>query len=123
MKYEIQVEARSDFVPEQSDPHSSRYVFAYTITIRNTGSLPAQLLSRHWYITDADGNVQEVQGPGVLGQQPQLSPGEDYKYSSGAILTTPVGSMHGNYHMLSADGTEFPASIPAFRLANPELLH
>lgn len=122
-KYEIGVAPVSQFVPDQSDVAAGRYVFAYTITIRNTGSIAAQLISRHWIITDAEGQVQEVRGLGVVGQQPLLKPGETFEYTSGCALATPVGTMHGAYQMVAEDGTHFEAPITRFTLAMPRVLH
>jgi len=122
-KYEITVTAESQYLADQSRPDDERYVFAYHITIRNTGSIPAQLISRHWIIKDADGHVQEVRGLGVVGHQPLLQPGESFEYSSGCILTTPVGTMHGSYQMAADDGTQFEAPIAEFALAMPRVLH
>ncbi|HET7299224.1 MAG TPA: Co2+/Mg2+ efflux protein ApaG [Oleiagrimonas sp.] len=119
--FDIQVETR--FVPQQSRPADNRFVFAYTITLRNTGQMPAQLLSRRWIIADANGKVEEVQGDGVVGEQPWMRPGEDYQYTSGAVLETPVGTMQGSYRMLADDGTQFDAPIPTFTLAIPRTLH
>ncbi|HET7664032.1 MAG TPA: Co2+/Mg2+ efflux protein ApaG [Rhodanobacteraceae bacterium] len=119
--FDIQVETR--FVPQQSRPGDNRFVFAYTITLRNTGQMPAQLLSRRWIIADANGKVEEVQGDGVVGEQPWMRPGEDYQYTSGAVLETPVGTMRGSYRMLADDGTHFEAPIPPFTLAIPRTLH
>jgi len=121
--HRISVDVVTQFVEEQSNPQDGRYVFAYTITIRNEGPVPARLLSRHWIITDANGKVQEVVGEGVVGEQPHLEPGEGFRYSSGAILETPVGSMQGRYRMVSDDGEHFDAPIAPFRLAVPGLLH
>ncbi len=115
--------ARSGTPSSQSEPDNERYVFSYTITIRNEGGVPAQLLSRHWVITDANGNVQEVKGEGVVGEQPHLKPGEGFQYTSGAMIATPVGSMRGSYQMLTDSGDEFDAEIPAFTLAIPRTLH
>lgn len=122
-KCEISIEVATDYIDEQSAPDSDRYVFAYTITIANLGDVPAKLISRHWVITDANGKVKEVSGDGVVGEQPHLNPGEKYRYSSGAVLETPVGSMEGRYQMLSDNGTRFDAPIPAFTLAVPGMLH
>lgn len=119
----IKVAARSQFQPEQSSPADGRYVFSYTITIENQGDEPARLLDRHWIITDSDGRVQEVRGQGVVGEQPHLRPGERFQYSSGTILTTPIGSMHGSYGMVGDDGTHFDAEIPAFSLASIYRIH
>ena len=121
--YRILVEPVAFYVPEQSDPAADRYVFGYTITIRNVGRVPARLLSRHWIITDAHGRVQEVQGEGVVGEQPHLAPGQSFQYTSGAVLETPVGSMRGRYHMLADDGVRFEAEIPPFTLSVPNALH
>jgi ApaG protein len=119
----IRIEVETNYLEEQSEPRELRYVFAYTITIRNEGRLPAKLLSRRWLITDANGKVQEVRGEGVVGEQPHLQPGQGFQYSSGAVLETPVGAMEGSYTMRADDGQEFDAPIPAFRLAMPGLLH
>ncbi len=121
--YHIEVEVESDYIPEQSLPEERRYVFAYTITIRNQGTHAAQLISRRWLITDGDGRHQEVHGPGVVGEQPHLAPGESYRYTSGTVLDTPVGTMQGSYQMLADDGREFDAEIPVFTLAQPNTLH
>ena len=121
--YRIEVNAETSYVEEQSSPEESRYVFAYTITIRNTGSVPAKLLLRHWYITNADGDVQEVVGDGVVGEQPHLHPGEGFRYTSAAMIATPVGTMHGRYRMLADDGVRFDAEIQAFRLSLPLVFH
>ena len=122
-KYEVSVSSQTQYVPEQSDEEKSRYVFAYTITIRNLGSLPAQLISRHWIITDARNQVQEVRGLGVVGAQPLLKPGESFEYTSGTAIGTPVGTMRGSYQMVAEDGTQFDASIPEFTLSVPRVLH
>jgi ApaG protein len=122
-KYEIAVSAQTQFLDEQSDPANGRYVFAYTITIRNTGNIAAQLISRHWLITDAEGDVQEVRGLGVVGHQPLLQPGESFEYTSGSAIGTPVGTMRGSYHMTAEDGSQFEAAIPEFTLAIPRVLH
>ena len=119
----IRVNVETQYVPDQSDPQHSRFVFAYTITILNEGSAPARLLRRHWLITDANGKVQEVRGDGVVGEQPHLKPGEGFRYSSGAILETPVGTMHGSYQMETDQGAQFDAPIAPFRLAMPGILH
>jgi ApaG protein len=122
-KYEITVSAQCQYLEDQSDPEAGRYVFAYTINIRNTGSIAAQLISRHWIITDADGDVQEVRGLGVVGHQPLLQPGEAFEYSSGSAIATPVGTMKGSYQMTAEDGHQFDAPIPEFTLAIPRVLH
>ena len=120
---DIKITIETNYIPEQSLPDQSRYVFAYTITIANIGTAPARLLRRHWIITDANNKVQEVHGDGVVGQQPHLLPGEIYQYTSGAILETPIGCMQGNYDMLADDGAEFEATIPLFSLTMPRALH
>ena len=122
-KYQINVAAVPQYVSDQSDPDSERYVFAYTITLKNVGTVAAQLISRHWTITDGNSNVQEVRGLGVVGEQPLLKPGEKYEYTSGCQLDTPVGIMRGTYQMMAEDGTAFEAEIPAFTLAIPRVLH
>jgi ApaG protein len=111
------------YVPEQSDEQNARFVFAYTITIRNNGSIPAQLISRHWIITDGRNQVQEVRGLGVVGAQPLLKPGESFEYTSGTAIATPVGTMRGSYQMVAEDGTQFDAPIPEFTLSVPRVLH
>ncbi len=121
--YRIEVEAVAEFLPAQSNPEEDRYVFAYHITLTNTGHHAAQLLSRHWIITDGSGRKQEVRGEGVVGEKPRLAPGEQYRYSSGSVLEAPVGTMHGSYQMVADDGTRFEAPIPAFTLAMPRALH
>src|ERR1700739_1775681 len=118
----IKVEVETSYVDEQSDPTERRYVFSYTITIRNEGAVPARLLTRHWIITDANGKVQEARGDGVVGEQPHLKPGQGFRYTSGAVLETPVGSMQGSYQMVTDDGTRFDAPIAVFRLAMPGIL-
>jgi len=122
-KYDITVAVKTAYLPEQSDPARSTYVFAYTITITNTGEVAAQLISRHWIITDADSQVQEVKGLGVVGQQPLLQPGESFEYTSGTSLTTAVGTMRGTYQMVAGDGKAFDAQIPQFTLSMPRVLH
>jgi ApaG protein len=122
-KYEITVAARTAFVPDQSDMDIGRYVFAYTITITNTGSVPAQLVSRHWVITDSNNQVQEVRGAGVIGEQPRLRPNESFQYTSGTAIATPVGTMRGSYQMVAEDGVQFDAPIPEFMLSMPRVLH
>ncbi|HZM34747.1 MAG TPA: Co2+/Mg2+ efflux protein ApaG [Burkholderiales bacterium] len=121
--YEIAVSAATQYLAEQSDESAGRYVFAYTITIRNAGSVAAQLISRHWVITDAQGLVQEVRGLGVVGAQPLLQPGESFEYTSGTSIGTPVGTMKGAYQMVAEDGTRFEAPIPQFTLSVPRVLH
>ena len=122
-KYHITVSAKTSFIPDQSDDTADRYVFSYTITISNTGQIPAQLISRHWHITDAQDKVQEVRGLGVVGEQPFLKPGESFEYTSGTAIATPVGAMKGSYQMVAEDGTQFEAEIPEFILAVPRVLH
>jgi ApaG protein len=122
-RYEMTVQVRSTYVPEQSDESGARYVFAYTITIRNTGNVTAQLMSRHWIITDSDSHVQEVKGQGVVGEQPTLKPQESFEYTSGTAIATPVGTMRGSYQMVAEDGTAFEATIPEFTLSIPRVLH
>ena len=122
-KHDIRVDVATEYLPDQSEPAAARYVFAYTITITNTGGVPAQLISRHWIITDADGKVQEVRGLGVVGHQPLLKPGEHFEYTSGSALATPVGTMKGSYQMVGEDGTQFEATIPEFVLSMPRTLH
>jgi len=121
--YAIEVAAATQYLADQSDESAGRYVFAYTITLRNTGTVAAQLISRHWIITDAQGMVQEVRGMGVVGAQPRLEPGQSFEYTSGAAIATSVGTMKGSYQMLAADGTRFEAPIPAFTLSVPRVLH
>lgn len=119
----IRVEVQTVYVEEQSDPCDRRFVFSYTITIRNEGQVPARLLTRHWIITDANGNVKETRGDGVVGEQPYLKPGEGFRYSSGAVIETPVGTMQGSYQMVADDGRHFDAPIAPFRLAMPGVLN
>jgi ApaG protein len=121
--YRVAVSATTQYIADQSDESAGRYVFAYTITIRNGGNVPAQLISRHWVISDAQGLVQEVRGLGVVGAQPLLQPGESYEYTSGTSIATPVGTMRGSYQMIAADGTRFEAPIPEFTLSIPRVLH
>ena len=119
----IEVRAVAQYIEEQSSIEANRYVFAYRITIRNTGQAPAQLVSRHWIITDAEGAVQEVEGAGVVGTQPLLRPGEQFEYTSGCTIATPVGTMKGSYRMVAEDGSRFDAPVPEFTLAMPRTLH
>ena len=123
LKCEIRIQVVTDYIDEQSEPDEGRYVFTYTITISNEGDVAAQLISRHWIITDANGKVQEVSGDGVVGEQPHLNPGEEFRYSSGAVLETPVGSMQGLYRMRAENGVGFDAPIAPFTLAVPGVLH
>ena len=122
-RYQVTVDVDTAFVEEQSRPQDGQYVFAYTVTIRNDGTQAAQLLTRHWIITDGHGKVQEVRGDGVVGEQPHLEPGTSFRYTSGAVLETPVGSMQGSYQMRADDGTEFDAPITAFTLSVPRVRH
>ena len=122
-KYQVSVSAIPQFIADQSDPATERYVFAYTITIENVGTVPAQLISRHWIITDGNSRIQEVRGLGVIGQQPLLNPGETFEYTSGCQLDTPVGTMRGTFQMTAEDGTQFDAIIAEFTLSIPRVLH
>jgi len=122
-KYDISVAANATYVADQSDPSRNQYVFSYKITVTNTGSVPAKLISRHWIITDGEHRVQEVKGLGVIGQQPLLKPGESFEYTSGTHLATPVGTMRGTYQMIAEDGSAFEATIPLFTLSVPRVLH
>lgn len=119
----IRIDVETAYLDQQSDPGEGRYAFAYSITISNDGPVAARLLSRHWIITDADGGVQEVRGVGVVGEQPLIRPGEGFRYSSGAIIPTPVGSMRGAYQMVDETGRRFEAPIATFTLARPGTLH
>jgi len=123
LKHHIDILVRAAYVDAQSAPDAKRYVFAYTVTITNSGSVPAKLLNRHWVITDGNEQVQEVRGVGVVGEQPHLSPGMSFEYTSGTVLETPIGTMHGSYQMLADDGTQFDADIPPFLLTTPRQLH
>jgi ApaG protein len=122
-KTSIEISVETLYLPEQSEPAGDRYVFAYTITIRNTGTVSARLMNRHWVITDANGKVQEVHGEGVVGEQPHIGPGQQHRYSSGAVIETPVGTMEGSYGMQTEDGASFRARVPLFRLAVPGIVH
>ena len=122
-KHHIDIAVRTAFIDNQSAPESQRFVFAYTITITNAGQVAAKLLTRHWVITDDNDKVQEVRGVGVVGEQPHLSPGMSFEYTSGAVLETPIGTMHGSYQMLADDGTTFDAEIAPFLLTVPRQLH
>lgn len=117
------VEVETQYIVEESDPDSERYVFAYTITISNSGKSPATLLRRHWLITDASGEVEEVEGAGVVGEQPCIKPGESFRYTSGAVLKTPVGAMQGSYQFARDDATSFSVPIPVFSLSVPNMVH
>lgn len=122
-RYQVDVSVTTRYLTEQSQPEHNRFAFAYSITVRNNGSLPARLLSRHWVITDGDGHVEEVRGEGVVGQQPLIAAGQSHSYSSGTVMTTRVGTMQGTYQMLAEDGKRFDAVIKPFRLAVPGALH
>ena len=122
-EYDIKVKVKTSYIEDQSAPTQNRYVFSYTITISNTGDIAAKLLTRHWIINDGNGNVQEVHGEGVVGEQPYIQPGQSFQYTSGTVIETPVGSMEGSYQMLADDGTPFDADIPAFTLSLPHKLH
>ncbi len=119
----IRIVVKPQFVPEQSQPDRGHFFFAYHISIHNDGEVSAQLLSRHWVITDGEGRTEEVRGAGVVGQQPMLKPGEHFEYTSACPLTTPVGTMHGSFHMVPAAGEPFEAAIAPFRLAVPRILN
>lgn len=121
--YSLEIQIATRFLDDESAPEDDRYVFAYTIRIRNLGRLPAQLVARHWVITDGNGRVEEVRGDGVVGEQPRIEPGEQFTYTSGAVLPTSVGTMQGSYDMVGDDGTRFDAPIPAFTLSVPRTLH
>ncbi|EAR23606.1 Co2+/Mg2+ efflux protein ApaG [Nitrococcus mobilis] len=121
--YFIRVEVESVYVEEESVPDRNRYAFAYTVTIRNEGAIAAKLLTRHWIISNANGEVQEVHGEGVVGEQPHLGPGECFQYTSGTFLDTEFGSMRGSYQMLADDGVHFDAEIPVFSLSVPHTFH
>jgi len=121
--HKIKVDVETSYLDEQSDPRERRFVFSYTITIRNEGQVPARLLTRHWVITDANGKVEEVRGDGVVGEQPYLKPGQGFRYSSGAVLETPVGAMQGSYQMMTDSGERFDAPIAPFSLAMPGVVH
>lgn len=122
-KYHISIDVKVQYIEEQSSAGDNRYVFSYTINMLNKGTEPAQLISRHWIITDAEGKTQEVKGPGVVGEHPYLKPGEDFTYTSGTIIHTPVGSMQGSYQMKASDGQMFDAEIHPFTLSKPKFLH
>ena len=122
-KNKVLVEAQPQYIEAQSAPEQNRFVFAYTITITNVGSVSARLLTRHWLITDANGRVQEVNGEGVVGEHPYLNPGDSFRYTSAAMIETPVGVMQGKYQMQSDDGDNFSAPIPKFTLSIPRTLH
>lgn len=119
----IRITVRSEYIADRSDPAGEEYFFAYHVNIQNTGDTPAQLTARHWIITDGAGRLSEVRGSGVVGEQPRLSPGESFIYTSACPLPTPVGTMHGYFSMRRDDGSEFDARIDPFRLAQPGALH
>ncbi len=119
----IDIQVLPTYIADQSNPENNHYVFSYTVTIRNNGSMPAKLLTRRWVITDGDGQTQEVSGDGVIGEQPHLQPGEGFKYTSGTFMNTPFGTMHGSYQMISDEGEKFDAEIPTFQLSVPNTLH
>ena len=121
--HKITVKVDPFYIEDQSAPDENRYVFAYTVNIQNTGTMAAKLMTRHWIITDANGKIQEVRGQGVVGEQPYLRPGEGFQYTSGAVLDTAVGTMHGSYQMVGEDGNQFDAEIPIFTLSVPRTLH
>jgi ApaG protein len=121
--YEVTVTVETEFIPDQSDLAKNRYAFAYHVKITNTGNVPAQLISRHWIIKEANGEQQEVKGLGVVGAQPLLSPNEHFEYTSGTVLNSPVGEMHGTYQMVADDGKQFDAVIDTFVLNMPRVLH
>lgn len=123
MAYNVQVKVKTDYLEEQSIAEENRFVFSYTVTISNQGTMPAKLLTRRWYITNADNDVQEVFGEGVVGEQPYLKPGDSFEYTSGTIIETPVGTMHGSYQMIADDGTRFDAEIAPFSLSVPHVLN
>lgn len=122
-KYDIDISIRTVYLPDQSDEEADRHVFAYTITIANTGTVASQLISRHWIINNGDGTIQEVRGLGVVGEQPLLKPGDSFEYTSGTVISTPVGSMKGSYQMAAEDGVHFDVTIPEFILSVPRILH
>jgi ApaG protein len=121
--YEFTVNVKTQYLPEQSEPERDHFVFSYAISIKNTGTIGAQVISRHWVITDANNHIDEVRGLGVVGHQPLLQPGEQFEYSSGTQLATPQGSMFGEYHCVAEDGHQFEAKIPEFVLSLPRTLH
>ena len=121
--YEIDIEVETSYMADHSEPEKDRYVFAYTITLVNRGSTSAKLLTRRWIITDADNRIEEVEGEGVVGEQPTLKPGEGFRYTSGTVVETPVATMHGSYKMLAEDGNTFDTDIPQFVLSAPRILH
>ena len=121
--YKIDINVQTQYIEQQSTPSLGKYVFSYTIIIKNTGKIPAKLVSRHWVITDANGETEEVKGLGVIGEQPRLKTDESFQYTSGTVLDSPVGSMHGSYQMIADNGYEFEAKIPLFTLNTPKILN
>jgi len=121
--YDIHISVKTSYIEDQSDPLSERYVFSYTVTIQNSGTAAAKLINRHWVITDANGDIQEVRGEGVVGEKPHLKPGEAFRYTSGTVMQTPVGSMRGSYEMITDDNDTFDVEIPMFTLSIPGVLH
>lgn len=121
--YQLMISVQTEYLPEQSRPYDNHYVFSYTITIRNTGKIGVQVISRHWVITDANNHREEVRGLGVVGHQPLLAPGEQFEYTSGTALATPQGAMHGEYFCVAEDGYRFEVPIPEFLLSLPRTLH
>ena len=121
--YELTVTVHTQYLEDQSDPDNARFVFAYSVTMKNNGTIAAQVISRHWVITDANEHVEEVRGLGVVGYQPLLQPGEQFEYISGTSLVTPQGTMHGEYFCVAEDGEQFNAKIPEFVLSLPRTLH
>lgn len=119
----IDVNVETHYIEEQSSPDEDRYIFSYTITLNNTGNVAAKLITRHWMVNDANGNMQEIHGEGVVGEQPYLRPGDTFQYTSGTVIETPVGSMEGSYQMLTDNGLTFDAQIPVFTLSRPHALH
>lgn len=119
----IGIQVETHYVEDESFPADERFVFAYTITIYNNSDVPAKLLTRHWVITDGNGKVQEVHGEGVVGEQPHIGPGDYFRYTSGAVLDTPIGTMEGSYQMVNDKGDHFDAPIPMFTLSQPHSLH
>ena len=122
-QYHLDIATQVNYLAEQSDEADNRFVFSYTITLTNTGNTTVKLISRHWIITDANHDVQEVRGQGVVGEQPELKPGQSFEYTSGTVLSTQVGTMSGSYQMLAEDGTKFDAPVPKFVLSVPRVLH
>ena len=122
-KYRLNITTQVNYLAEQSDEADNRFVFSYTISLTNIGEVPVKLISRHWIITDANHDVQEVRGQGVVGEQPVLKPRQSFEYTSGTVLSTQVGTMSGSYQMVAEDGTRFDAAIPQFVLSVPRVLH